>query len=64
MRELVLEFGDEGGIAAVARVLLLELVERADQRLGDEYAAVRAEMAALVGKVIQRIGHLHCALPR
>ena len=64
VRELVLELGDEAGIVTVARVLLLELVERADQRLGDEHAAVRAEMAALVGKVIRQVSHLHCALPR
>ena len=64
MRELVFEFGDEVGIVAVARVLRLQLVERADQRLGDEDAAVGAEMAARVGKIVRDVTHLHGALPR
>ena len=40
-----------------------QLVERMDQRLGHEHAAVRAEMAALVGQAIRKITHLHC-VPR
>ncbi len=52
MLELALEFRDEVGIVAVARVLRLQLVERRDQRLGDEHAAVGAEMPALVGQVM------------
>ena len=62
--ELIVEFGDERGIVAVMGVLLAELVECADQRFGDEHAAVRTEMPAGVGQVIRKIGHLHCALPR
>ena len=52
VRELVVELGDERRVVAVARVLLAQLVERAYQRLGDEHAAVRAEVAARVGKVV------------
>jgi hypothetical protein len=52
MLELALELRDELRIAAVTSVLFAQLVERVDQRLGDEHAAVRAEMAALVGKAI------------
>ena len=49
MLELALELRDELRIAPVPSVLLTQLVERMDQRLGDEHASVRAEMAALVG---------------
>ena len=52
MLELALEFRDEVGIVAVARVLRLQLVERRNQRLGDEHAAVGAEMSALVGQIM------------
>ena len=64
MRELVFELGDELGIVAIARVLVAELVERADQRLGDEHAAVGPEVAARIREVVREISHLHCALPR
>ena len=62
--ELVLELGNELRIDAIARVLRLQLVERADQRLGDEHAAIRSEMPALVGQVTQlrELRHLHCVL--
>jgi hypothetical protein len=62
--QLALELGAERGIVAVALVLRLELVERADQRLGDEHAAVRAEVPARVRQVVGKISHPHCALPR
>ena len=58
--ELTLEFGDEIRIALVTRVFLTQLIERVDQRLGNENAAIGAEMAARVRQVI----HLHCELPR
>ena len=63
MFELALELGDELGIASIARVAFAQLVERMDQRLGDEYAAIGTEMAALVGKVIREVSHLHRAPP-
>ena len=53
VRELVLEFADEIGILPVARVLRGELVERAHQRLGDEDAAVGAEVAARIGEIVR-----------
>ena len=62
--ELVVELGNERRIAPRVRVLLAKLVERAHQCLGDEHAAVRAEMAARIGKVVGEISHLHGALPR
>jgi hypothetical protein len=62
--EFALELGDERRILLVARVLLLQFAERADQRLGDEHATVRAEMAAGVGQVVREVRHLHAALPR
>jgi len=40
------------GVVAIARVLGLELVERANQRFSDENAAVLTEVAALVRQVI------------
>ena len=52
VRELVLEFADESGILPVARVLRRELLERAHQRLRDEDAAVGAEVATRVGKIV------------
>src|SRR5207302_10585180 len=52
MLELVRELGAKFGVVAIARVLGLELVERADQRFGDENAAVLTEVAALVRQVI------------
>ena len=58
MLELVLELGHEFGIGSVVKIAFAELVERMDQRFRDEYAAVRPEMAALVGKAIV---HLHRA---
>ena len=51
--ELALELRDELRIAAIARVLRLELVERANQRLGDEHAAIRAEVATRVGMTVK-----------
>ena len=57
VRELVLELGDELGIRAVALVRRAQFVERVHQRLGDEHAAVGAEVPALVGQVV----HLHAA---
>ena len=59
MLELALELGDELGIALVTSVFLTQLIERADQRLGNEDAAIGSEMAARIGQVI----HLHCELP-
>ena len=60
MFELVFELGDEIGIAAIPCVAFAQLIERVDQRLGDEHAPVRTEMTALVGKVVaQVIHHLH-----
>ena len=47
--ELIFEFGHEFGIVAVARVLVTQLIERADQRFGDEHPAVGTEVAAGVG---------------
>jgi hypothetical protein len=47
--ELIFEFGHELGIVAVARVLVTQLIERADQCFGDEYTAVGTEVAAGVG---------------
>ena len=44
------ELGDEIGIAAIPPVAFAQLIERVDQRLGDEHAPVRTEMTALVGK--------------
>jgi hypothetical protein len=59
MLELRFEFSDEGGIVLIARVLVAKLVERRDKRLGDEHAAVGAEVSARIRQVI----HLHCAPP-
>ena len=64
MRELVLELGDERRVVAIVLVLRLQLVERAYERLGDEHAAVRTEVSALVGQVVGDVTHLHCAPPR
>ena len=55
--EFVFELGAELRIDAITLVCGLQLIERLDQRFGDEHAAIRAEMSALVGQVI----HLHCA---
>ena len=52
--ELVLELGDERGIMLVACVFLAQLVERADQCLGDEHAAIGTEVAGRVRKVVRR----------
>ena len=54
--ELVAELGFELAIFASGGVRVAQLVERVGQRLGDEHAAVRAEVAALVREVI----HPHC----
>src|SRR5690349_211451 len=64
MRELVLELGDEVEIVAKPQVRSLELVERRDQRFGDEHAAVRTEVTTLVGQLaaLPWFSHLHCAL--
>src|ERR1700674_1351603 len=59
MLELRFEFSDEGGIVLIARVLVAKLVERRDKRLGDEHAAVGAEVSARIRQVI----HLHCVPP-
>src|SRR5262245_36158121 len=57
MLELVFELGAKLTIVAIVLVRGAQLVERLDQRFGDEYAAVRPEMPVLVRKVI----HLHRA---
>ncbi len=49
--ELVLEFGDEFRILPASLVGAFELVKRVHQRLGDEHAAIPAEMPLLVRKV-------------
>ena len=59
--ELVLELGDELRVIAIARVLLAQFVDRADQRLGDEHAAVGTEMACGIGQTVGHVTHLHCA---
>ena len=59
MLELRFEFGDEGWIVLIARVLFSKLVERGDKRLGDKHAAVGAEVSARIRQII----HLHCAPP-
>ena len=48
-------------VATIARVLLLEFIERMDERLGNEHAAVGPEVTVLVGEAIGEIIHLHCA---
>ena len=55
VREFVLELGDELRVLAVALVRRAQFVERVHERLGDEHAAVRAEVTALVRQVV----HLH-----
>ena len=50
--ELVLQFGLELAIAAVPLIGGAQFVERVHQRLGDEYAAVGAEMAAGIRQVV------------
>ena len=55
MLQLVFELGHEGGVAAAGLVRRAQLVERVDQRLGDEHAPVRAEVPALV----REVNHLH-----
>ena len=50
--QLVFEFGLEGGIGLGGGIGRAQLVERLDQRLGDEGAAVGTEMAVRVRQVI------------
>ena len=50
--EVGLEFGDESRIVAHALILRAQLVEGVHQRLGDEYAPIRSEVALCVGKVV------------
>ena len=52
VRELVPELGHEGRVAQGLVVGGLEFVQRVDQRLGDEGAAVRAEVPARIGLVV------------
>ena len=58
--ELVAELGEKLGIRPVALVLAPELVQRVDERLRDEHAAVRTEVPPGVREVM----HLHCELLR
>ena len=52
MLEFALELGDELGILAVVLVGIAQFLERVHQRLGDEDAAVRAEVAARIGQIV------------
>jgi hypothetical protein len=56
--ELVLELGDEFRILPASFIGAFEFIERVHQRLGDEHAAIPAEVSLLVRKLM----HLH-ALP-
>ena len=61
VRQLVAEFFEEFGILAVAGIRLVQLGQRVAERLGDERAAVRAEVAGgvrqlVVGGLEQRLG--------
>ena len=61
--EFVFELGLKCRIPAAGLVGLLQFLERRNQRLGDEDAAVGAEMALLVRQRVGGISHLHCELP-
>jgi hypothetical protein len=50
--QLVAELFEEFGIVAVARVGFVQLGQRVGQRLGDEAAAVGAEVALGIGELI------------
>ena len=50
--QLVAEFGVELGIFARALVRLAQLFQRVRESLGDEHAAVRAEVPSRIGQVI------------
>ncbi len=56
VRQLVAELGQELGVVLVARVGGAQFVERVDQRLGDEAAAVGAEMPAGIGLLVVQHG--------
>ncbi|MDR8822196.1 hypothetical protein FEQ05_05940 [Burkholderia pseudomultivorans] len=53
--QLALEFGDEIGVVLVFRIRAAQFVQRVHQRLGDERAAIRAEMAAIIRKVVHGV---------
>ena len=76
VRELGMKLGHESRIAAHFGVRLLQLIERMDQCLGDEGAAIGAEMPPCIGLLVvqhergpvfrlryQRCGHRPLAPP-
>jgi hypothetical protein len=54
MLQLIAELGVERRIRARRGVSIAQLVERLRERLGDEHAAVRAEVPARIREVINR----------
>ena len=58
VREMAVHLALECGIGLGVRIGLLQLEDQRHQRLGDEAAAIDAEMAALVGPGAERIGLL------
>ncbi|MCY1376111.1 hypothetical protein D9M69_635800 [compost metagenome] len=50
--QLAAVFGVELRVLLVVRVGFAQLVQRVDQRLGNEGAAIGAEMAAGIGQVV------------
>ena len=49
MLEVVIEFGNEQRVALCIRIGFFQFFERGDQRFGDKYATVRAEVAQSIG---------------
>jgi len=54
--EFARQFCHELGVVPVLQVALVQFVERMHQRLGNEHATIRAEVATLVGQVIHLQG--------
>ena len=52
MLEIVIQLGDKFGIVAILFISLIQLFQRAHQGFGDINAAVRAEVAGVIGIVV------------
>ena len=57
MLEFAFEFGDELGVFAVMLVSVAQFGQRVHQGLGDEHAAVLAEVPLCIGQVVMREGN-------
>src|SRR5271165_1354166 len=64
VREMVVHLALELGIGLRFRVSLLQCKDERHQRLGDETAAIDAEMAALIGTGAEGIGLLDAHVQR